>query len=596
MLRSFFLTTALVAASGTLVLTPTAPANACGGFFCNAQTQTPIFQSGERVMFVQRDDGLVTMHIEVSYQGEPTEFAWLIPVLGDPTDAEGNVLPLDQAVGLSFDGLFQRLEDITNPVWVGATGEDYPSLCEPETRSPGFGCHANPTPHPMVSNTALESPDSGGGPGLPNEDPFVEQEAKVGPYNAQLIAAPKSSDALFDWLNDNGYYQDPAARPLLAHYVSQGFKFIGIRLQSGRNVGDIKPIRLTLPEGGPCVPLRLTGIAATSGMPMRIWVLGSARAVPKNFLHAVVNEQAIQYPGGANYDMVVQEAVTAAGGRAFVTETAMSTEVLQGLVISGFVPSESELQDLASFETRQGFETQWNQWGLPRTADFNAALWESDWSAGKSTAAALVEEFARPAMEAESAFRDTAWFTRFYTRIDPIDMTRDPVFGFNAELPEVFPQRMLEVRRFQDEECTSHWIGQWDDGRRYTFESNNSWGFSGGGARSVPDAPALLRVELADESGELFPVHIDDSEALDSMLDTAVLGTPVLTEAQKLQFDVPETPEDWPNRPAGFNKATGEGPEPGEGCRASGGQVMIGYLLLTLAFLVGWRRRRRFIA
>ena len=75
-------------------------------------------------------------------------------------------------------------------------------------------------------------------------------------------------------------------------------------------------------EQAPCVPLKLTSIAATPEMPILVWVVGEGRAVPKNFIHAVVDDQAINYPGAGNYIDVVTQAVDTVEGRAWVTEYA----------------------------------------------------------------------------------------------------------------------------------------------------------------------------------------------------------------------------------------------------------------------------------
>ena len=64
------------------------------------------------------------------------------------------------------------------------------------------------------------------------------------------------------------------AEPLLDEYVGKGFTFLGIKLQNGQDSGDIKPIALTMSEQAPCVPLKLTSIAATPEMPILVWVLG----------------------------------------------------------------------------------------------------------------------------------------------------------------------------------------------------------------------------------------------------------------------------------------------------------------------------------
>ena len=64
----------------------TSSALACGGFFCDAVQ--PVVQDAEVVVFSVDEDagpiGETTMHVQVSYEGPPTEFAWVLPVRGTP--------------------------------------------------------------------------------------------------------------------------------------------------------------------------------------------------------------------------------------------------------------------------------------------------------------------------------------------------------------------------------------------------------------------------------------------------------------------------------------------------------------------------------
>ena len=51
---------------------------ACGGFFCNANN--PVNQSAERILFARDTDaGEIAMHIQIQYEGPPTEFGWILP-------------------------------------------------------------------------------------------------------------------------------------------------------------------------------------------------------------------------------------------------------------------------------------------------------------------------------------------------------------------------------------------------------------------------------------------------------------------------------------------------------------------------------------
>lgn len=342
-LRVLFTVSGLAAAGIGAALLVAPPARACGGFFCSASTLSPIYQGGERILFA-RDEGRVTMHIEVVYAGDPTKFGWILPLPEVPTASDGSSLPLDEVVGLSSKRIFDGLQGATDPVFdVQNTFADNGS-CEADATS--FAIGAAGGDGGAVSEPDAAEPESGSPPVV------VLDEAKVGPYDAELLQAASGQD-LFEWLSENGYVQDPNALPLLEHYVSTGFVFLGIRLQNDVPSDAIRPLALTFGETAPCVPLRLTSIAATPDMPILVWVLGPGRAVPKNFIHAVVNDQAIEYPGGSNYVATVTEAVESVTGRAFVTEYSGKATSLADAVLRDW--QQTRLADALAASTLIGF-------------------------------------------------------------------------------------------------------------------------------------------------------------------------------------------------------------------------------------------------
>lgn len=551
----------------TALLVPT-PAKACGGFFCNAQTQSPIFQAGERVLFVKHGPH-VTMHIEVTYGGDPTEFAWLIPVPAVPRDVTGQPLPLGQVLGLSSQMLFPTLQAATNPVWMTSRGPSEGTLCSGGSSSGGCA--------DMEGLSLAGSFDSAPNSQVEPTDPgiVVSDKAKVGPYNAELIEAT-SSDALFTWLGNNGYYQDPAAKPLLAHYVSQGFSFVGIRLQNGKAVGDIKPVALTLGENAPCVPLRLTSIAAIDGMPIRVWVLGEGRAVPKNFLHAVVNEQAIMYPGGENYNSVVDAAIEAAGGRAFVTEAAIPVDPLRSQLFPGHANATSIITAVNAATTNlSAINPVRNAVGADNI-DLDQLIAESETMELDTLKKRLVDEVITPLANIESLLKEGSVLTRLYTRIDPKNMTRDPIFAFNPALPDVPVERMMEGRSFTDEECDTHTILYYPDGRRRTIDNLS------GQTVSFEGASALGRLEVLDETGEPVPVSLASVEEIDALMDTAVAGTPTLTPAAVATYEAETIPDAFV-APPGYEEI--------EGCTV-GGSNATAFIIALCCGLLWWRRRR----
>src|SRR5687768_17918217 len=88
-------------------------ADACG-CFAPPTVGEPIVQAGERIVFAHRD-GKVIAHIQIQYQGEANDFAWLLPVPSVPD------------LKLGSEELFVRVERATQPTFT-------------LTRNPGDGC------------------------------------------------------------------------------------------------------------------------------------------------------------------------------------------------------------------------------------------------------------------------------------------------------------------------------------------------------------------------------------------------------------------------------------------------------------------------
>lgn len=60
------------------------PAFACGGMFCDTSTATTIVvQAAERIVF-SFDEGMLDTEVQIAFQGEADEFAWVVPVPVEP--------------------------------------------------------------------------------------------------------------------------------------------------------------------------------------------------------------------------------------------------------------------------------------------------------------------------------------------------------------------------------------------------------------------------------------------------------------------------------------------------------------------------------
>lgn len=111
----------------------------------------------------------------------------------------------------------------------------------------------------------------------------------------------------------------------MQQYIDEGAQFAAFRLGQSVGVGEIHPIVIRYAGDEPCIPIRLTRIAAQDDMDIRAFFLGDARVVPTNYRHVELNPVKLDWLGlGANDKDVVTMAVDSpmADGRAFVTEYA----------------------------------------------------------------------------------------------------------------------------------------------------------------------------------------------------------------------------------------------------------------------------------
>jgi hypothetical protein len=412
---------------------------ACGGFFCDT---VPVDQAAERIVFAIDDvNRKVEVHVQITYQGEADQFAWVVPVAANPE------------LFTSVDDLFSRLSPLTMPRW--NLSFETEGTCKSMGGRGLFGGVDF-----AVSDVDSPPADAGGGV-------TVAQETVVGPYEVVVLQASDSAE-LLTWLEERGYVLPPELGPKLAPYVAENSYFVALRLEKGNDVGDLVPFGMRYTGSEASIPLQLTAIAATPDMRLQPYVFAKHRAVPVNYLHVQVNELAVDWlTGGANYPDVISAAADEAGGQALATDFAGPTEPMRGTMWTPgmYRPDEirglsdasrvlSVLQNQANIPVSQGT--------LPILSRFIAmpARLLADgvtelqfyscvdcWVNGSDIAvdgAALADALAAewvPAMErAEHLFTDYPMLTRLTSSISADEMTIDPIFSFNPELPDVSNQ------------------------------------------------------------------------------------------------------------------------------------------------------------
>jgi MYXO-CTERM domain-containing protein len=429
-------------------------AEACGGNFCDVgPTAMPVDQTGENILFKIGPD-FVEAHIQIQIDPDTSaeNFAWVIPVTALPEFAVGSQLLFDSILAGSVPryGVNNQTDfcgdDGNNNGGFSTGGED--GAGDPS----GDGGDG----------------DSGGG------GPEVVFQATIGAFEIAVLDGG-TVEGVMQWLGDNGYQQDPNAEPILAQYLAENFMFVALKLGVSEDIADIHPIVIRYAGTEPCVPIRLTRIAAAEDMDIRTFFLGNARTVPTNYRHVRVNPLKIDwFNNAANYKEVISLAVDAqqADGNAFVTEYAGPSDVINlagvynpswnSAPIAALLDSPVGLYDVLASQSLMFCDLDWDQTcttahpllqpllnqyvPVPNSVD-PVAFWDcmecfadlvdlEAWDAA-AFAEAFDQRIVAPGLRASQLVDDNPYLTRMYTTISPNEMNVDPMFRENPTLPEV---------------------------------------------------------------------------------------------------------------------------------------------------------------
>ena len=487
-----------------LISTPRTAA-ACGCFAAPSPA-FPMVQAGEKILFAQEGTKVIA-HIQIQYEGEAEDFSWLIPV------------PEVPELRLSAEEVFAQLEATTDPGFVLAqTGGNCAS---------GFGCGG--------SDAAAEVNTSG-------EAPFGKEvvvvQSTAGPYEYAVVRAD-SKTPMLDWLQTNGYLVPAGGEDLLDPYIRPGSFFLALKLRSGQTAGDLQPIVIEYEADLPMIPLILTRLGAVPDMGVLVWLLGDARAISTNYRHVQINEEYIDWVNGAsNYAEVVARAIDEAeNGHAFVTEYAGANNVVNRLDFPSRFGVRTEYEAIldASQYVRQLAVDQYPLDALRPVferffplsdeaiaagltpdqyyLDLEISLSRYGFGAESFDPVALTDEIwtrvVEPTLEAGALFRRHQYLTRLYTAISPEEMTVDPVFAFNPDLPPINNIRTATLnQQCEPDDIKTPFQMNLTDGRQYYIATPQAWS-----ARSTDGAPRAAIIENMRMEGQPI-IEVDNRDQI----------------------------------------------------------------------------------
>lgn len=412
-----------------------AAASACGGFFCDANQ--PVTQAAERILFAPGDEpGKIQMHVQIVYGGPPSEFGWLLPA------------PADVTTRLSNPAIFGRLDQAFGPQFRLTRENDCSDAANGDASSGGEG-------------------GAGGGGGGGGPDVQVLSREAVGPYDRVVLAADEASE-LTQWLEENQYSAPDDADAVLQPYLDNGSVFVALKLLPGAGVDDIAPLRLDFTADQPTVPIIPTQVAAEPDMGLIVHVVGSARAIPTNYLHVAINERAIDwFNNGSNYPDVVSQAADEANGQAFATDFAGPITAGHRAQLELDLVSGAALTNIRAATTLEEFTQLFNTIEEDMIVALSAiiepaegatvremltAWWNfADHPIDGEAIAAIIEDEINPGRaEINAIFAGERYMSRLYTTLSAAEMSLDPLFAENADLD---PVDNIRTATFRDQGC-----------------------------------------------------------------------------------------------------------------------------------------------
>lgn len=235
------------------ILIPAAAEAFCG--FYVAKADSKLFNKASQVVLA-RDGNQTTMTMANDYQGEPKDFAVVIPV---PT-----IIKRD-AVQVVDKAALDHLDAYSAPRLVEYFDDDPCVQYEAKEMPPmsgGFWSWFAPKPKRGDGAKAL---------GVKIEESFT-----IGEYDILVLSA-KESDGLVTWLETNGYKLPPGAGPVLGSYIKQNVKFfvakVNLAKQQATGFTYLRPLRVEFKSPKFMLPIRLGTVNATGPQELFIYTL-----------------------------------------------------------------------------------------------------------------------------------------------------------------------------------------------------------------------------------------------------------------------------------------------------------------------------------
>lgn len=283
-------------------------ARACGGCFhadpvVTAQPENSVVTGHRMAVAISTEQ--TVLWDSVSYDGDPSDFAWVLPV-GPGARIE-----------LAADAFFESLEAVTS-VTIAAPRLTCPSAGFTDGSGGGGGCGTT-----GGEGFASGADNLGGSSGFGTGDPSITvlSQQTVGPYDVVTLRS-REPGALVTWLTGHSYVIPEPIHPVIEAYEGEGADFLALRLQPNQGVRSMKPVRVVYPGPLMTFPLRMVQAGTGQSTAVVLYILGEGRWGISNMQMNVVNPAEIVFDFTAqrsNYQALRTAALQRNAGLSWVT-------------------------------------------------------------------------------------------------------------------------------------------------------------------------------------------------------------------------------------------------------------------------------------
>ncbi len=256
------------------------PAAAFCGFYV-AKADSKLFNKSSKVVLA-RDGNTTAITMSSDYEGEPKEFAVVIPV---PTFIER------KQIGVVEMKTIDHIDAYTAPRLVEYHDHDPCAPIVMYSARGGGPLPATATGHSALTNTRYRGVT-------------VEANYDVGEYDVSILSA-QESDGLVNYLNDNGYRIPAGADAVLGSYIKQKMRFFIAKVNLDRmqklGNGYLRPLQVRYETTKFMLPLRLGTVNANGPQDLIVY------ALTKNGRVETANYRTVKLPSNVDVPLFVKD-------------------------------------------------------------------------------------------------------------------------------------------------------------------------------------------------------------------------------------------------------------------------------------------------